>query len=120
MLGIKIDDVALPVDPSAFQVTISDLDDGESTTRAADGTLTRDRIAVKRQINIAWNTIKAAHASTILTMVAPVSFNLLYPDPQTGTMLTKKFYVGNRSAAIAVVKSDGLWWNGMDFTLIEF
>lgn len=119
MLGIKIDGVALPVDPFKFQVIYSDLDDGESTTRAADGTLTRDRIATKVQLQLNFNTVKSTHASTILTMVKPVFFTVKYPDPEANEMLTKTFYSGNRPAAIAVSKPDGLYWNGLDFTLIE-
>ena len=119
MLGIKINGVSLPVDPFAFKVTISDLDDGETTTRATDGTLTRDRIAVKRQIQMTWNAVSNANASTILQLIKDPEFEIYYPDPEIGTFVTKTFYAGNRPAAIAVVKPTGLWWSGMDFTFVE-
>lgn len=119
MLGIKINGVALPVDPIVFKVTISDLDDEEGTTRGGDGTLNRDRVAVKRNIQLTFNTVSAAHASTILKMVKNVFFDVEYPDPEEGDFLTKTFYASNRPAAIAVKKTEGLFWNGLDFTLIE-
>jgi len=117
-MTIKINGVAI-VTPSEFQVTILDIDNGESTSRAADGTLNRDRIVVKRQIEMSWNLLKPAEISLILRQMADVFFEVEYPDPQEGTYITKTFYVGNRPAPVAIEKNGQLLWKGLKVTLTE-
>ena len=116
---IKINGVAISNYPSEFNVTILDLDNAESSVRTANGTLTRDRIAVKRQIDMGWGLLKWSEVSAILTAMASTFFTLYYPDPYTGAYETKTFYVGNRPALTTLSKGSDIYWSGLKFTLTE-
>ncbi|WMT39748.1 hypothetical protein RE628_20480 [Paenibacillus sp. D2_2] len=116
---LKINSQEIAEYPSSFQVTTMDLDDGESTVRTADGTLNRDRIAVKRQIEMAWGPLKWDRISSILRSMEDVFFPVTYPDPMTGKYETKTFYVGNRPAPFAVAQGTEIMWNGLKVTLTE-
>jgi hypothetical protein len=116
MLKINGNDV---VTPAEFSVTILDLDNGESSVRTADGTLNRDRIAVKRQLDITWPVMNRSDTSTILQAMSGVFFTVNYPDPYTGDYETKTFYVGNRPVPVAIVKESEIYWGGLKVTLIE-
>lgn len=118
-MDLKINGVMIPVFPKEFKVTVLDIDDGSSTVRTSDGTLNRDRIAVKRQIDMSWGVLKWAEASALLQAVSPVFFDVYYPDPMTGQYETKTFYVGNRPAPVAVAKGSEILWNDFTMTLTE-
>lgn len=118
-MQIKINGTEIPVYPSDFSVTTLDLDNGESTVRTADGTLNRDRVAVKRQLDITWPPLSWSDTSTILTAMQDVFFSVYYPDPVTGQHETKTFYVGNRPIPVAIVKGNDIIWGNLKVTLIE-
>jgi len=117
---IKINGVATPRFPSSFSVIISDLDDGSTTTRTMDGLLHRDRIATKRKINLKFNFLFWDELSTLLKQIQEVFFEVEYPDPQTGLVETKTFYVGNRTAPVSQYNKLGeLYWVNIAFNFIE-
>lgn len=118
-MQLSINGQEIGVYPSQFTVTTMDLDDGESTVRTADGTLNRDRIAVKRQIEMSWGPLPWSKISAILSAMENVFFPFTYPDPMTGKYETKTFYVGNRPAPFAVAKGSEIMWNGLKVTLTE-
>lgn len=105
--------------PSSFQVTVLDLDDGNSSVRTADGTLNRDRVAVKRQIDMTWGMLTEKQISSILQAMGNVFFDFSYPDPMMGATITKNVYVGNRPAPFAVESNGTVLWNGLKLTLTE-
>lgn len=113
---LKINGVAIAT-PKVFQVDIEDLD-GE-TNRNANGDLLRDRIAVKRKLNCEWGPLTNEECSILLKSVKDVFFSVTYPDPQEGTMLTKRMYVGSRSAPMYQIVNGVAKWNGVKFNLIE-
>lgn len=118
-MELKIDTVLIDAYPEKFVVDVMDLDDGEATKRTADGTLVRDRIAVKRQISMDFGILAPTEISGILEAVSGVFFDLYYPDPQTGTYITKNFYVSNRTAPFVVESGGTLLWGGLSMTLTE-
>jgi len=118
-MRIKINGVEPPVQPSKFEPSLMDLDDEETTTRTADGTLTRDRIAVKRQFPAEWPAMRWDHLSTILKLMKDEFVEIYYPDPETGQYETKTFYAGNRKTGVAIEKNGVLWWSGLQVTLTE-
>ena len=110
-MQIKINGVNIAKTPSTFSVTVLDLDNSESTFRSANGTLTRDRIAVKRQIDMEWGMLlTTAEISAILTSMGALFFTVTYLDPYTGTEQTKTFYVGNRQVPVAYSKNGVTMW----------
>lgn len=76
------------------QINIVDVD-GEST-RNAEGTLTRDRIAIKRKINFEFGIMTKEELSIVLTAVSNSSFSVTYTDPQSNKDKTGEFYAGDR------------------------
>lgn len=116
---LAIDGVEIAAYPIEFQAKVMDLDNAETTVRTADGTLSRDRITVKRQIEISWNALQWEDVSAILQAMSGQFFELTYPDPMTGQQETKSFYVGDRQAPIAINKNGVYWWGGLQMTLTE-
>lgn len=116
---LKINDVEIGTYPAEFSVTPLDIDNGESTVRTANGTLNRDRVAVKRQIDMSWGILTWPQVSSILQAMSGVFFDFYYPDPMTGTYVTKSFYVGNRPCPVAYSKDGILLWSGLKVTLTE-
>ncbi|NWL87549.1 hypothetical protein DMN77_08020 [Paenibacillus sp. 79R4] len=121
-MEIKINgaEIAAYPAPDGFTVTTLDLDDGEASGRTTDGTMTRSRIAVKRQIQMSFSALPWKTTSALLQQVKDEYVNVTYPDPMTGKYETKSFYVGDRPALVALEDFDGtLWWSGVQFTLTE-
>ena len=118
-MTLKIDGVEIAEYPSAFTVTPLDIDNGESTVRTADGTLTRDRVAVKRQIDMEWGVVTWDVMASLLQSMSGVFFEFYYPDPMSGAYETKTFYVGNRPAPTALSKGSEIYWSGLKVTLTE-
>ena len=114
---LSINGVEIP-SPDSYSVTISDLD--ASANRSANGTLFRDRIAVKRTIEIGWTLLSSAELSTVLQAVSPVFFSVIYLDPQLNALKSGTFYVSDRPQSIAVKQSDGSYkWRNVSFSLVE-
>jgi len=116
---IAINGTELPKYPNKFQVRVMDLDDGETTTRTADGSLSRDRIAVKRQIEMTWPAMRWEELSALLQLMQDEFVNVTYPDPMTGQQETKVFYAGDRTAPIAFERGGVMWWEGLEVTMTE-
>nr|WP_246628170.1 DUF6711 family protein [Paenibacillus oenotherae] len=119
MLKINNVEIAAYPKPGDFKVTILDLDDGESTVRTSDGTLHRDRIAVKRQVEMSFAPLPDNKISAILQAMSAPFFDFYYPDPMVGGYVTKRMYVGNRPAAVPIERNGVLWWDGLQITLTE-
>ena len=112
---LKINGVAIAT-PKTYEVTIQDLD-GESN-RNASGNMIRDRIAVKRKINLEWPPLSQWEVSTLLNAVSSVFFTVEFPDPQLG-MITKIMYVGDRTAPAYQYKNGVVKWSGLKMNFIE-
>lgn len=104
--------------PRGFNVTVMDID-SENTTRSANGTLNRDRVAVKRQIEIDFVPLNMPEISQLLQSISNAFFEVYYPDPMEGKYITKTFYVGNRPCPAAIEKNGALLWDGLKITLTE-
>ena len=114
---IKINGVAIAT-PKIYEATVSDLD-GESNRNAA-GQLIRDRIAVKRKLNLEWGPLSQSEIAPILNAVSGVFFTVTFPDPQLG-IITKTMYVGDRTAPAYVydTKTKQVKWSGLKMNFIE-
>lgn len=102
--------------PKTYEATVTDLD-GESN-RNANGELIRDRIAVKRKLNLEWGPLTQAEIQTLLSAVSSVFFTVTFPDPQSG-MITKTMYVGDRTAPAYSFINGEVKWQGLKMNFIE-
>lgn len=104
--------------PDTYEVVIADLD--ASANRSGNGTLFRDRIAVKRTINMSWLFLSQQELGALLNSVSPVFFSVTYLDPQTMGENTGTFYVSDRTAGVAVKNADGSYrWRDVSLSLVE-
>lgn len=112
---IKVNGVDITA-PSAYEVTIQDLD-GESN-RNASGNMIRDRIAVKRKLNLEWPPLSQNEVSALLNAVSSAFFTVTFPDPQLG-MINKTMYVGDRTSPAYQYKNEEVKWSGLKMNFIE-
>lgn len=104
------------VTPKSMSVSISDIDG--DTGRNANGTIVRDRVAIKRKIELEWGMLTQAEISQLLNAVSSVFFNVTFIDPQQG-QVTKTMYVGDRSAPVFSFNEKFKPWSGLKMNLIE-
>ena len=104
--------------PKTFEVEIADID-GE-TNRNVKGDLTRDRIAVKRKLNLEWPPLTQSEISILLKSVSSVFFTVTFPDPELG-IITKTMYVGDRTAPAYFYdeKIQEVKWSGLKMNFVE-
>jgi hypothetical protein len=114
---------ALPA-PKSMNVIVQDID-AATTTRSANGTMLRDRVAggetAKRKIELEWVGLNASKVSAILQSIGDEFFKVQYPDTYTGTERTAVFYVGDRSAEMYSynLHGDGILWRSLKANFVE-
>lgn len=116
---LKINGVEIAEYPEKFIPTILDIDDSDTSVRMSDGTLNRNRIAVKRQLEMSWGVLEWEAVSSILKAMENVFFDVYYPDIMSGQYETRTFYVGNRPAPFVVSQGGRIMWSGLKITLTE-
>lgn len=114
---LKVNGVAIAT-PSVCQVDIADID-GEGANRNANGEMLRDRVAVKRKLNLEWGALEDSQISTLLKAVSSIFFTVEFPDPMEGKRLTKTFYVGDRNAPMYSCSKGKNLWSGLKMNFIE-
>lgn len=102
--------------PKAMSISINDID--AETGRNANGTIVRDRVAVKRKIECEWGMLTQDEMQTLLNAVTPVFFSVKYIDPQSGTT-TKTMYVGDRTAPVYNFNNKFKPWSSLKMNFIE-
>lgn len=112
---ITIGGSAIPT-PSTFQSNVMDINKAE---RNANGTLIIERITTKRKLELSWNYLSQANLATLFTAVSPVTFTVVYPDPQTGAARSGTFYAGDRSAGMIDYQNNIPRYKDVKFNLIE-
>lgn len=112
---IKINYEDMPT-PSKFLVGINDISNAE---RNAQGEMMIDRVATKRKLEIEWKSLKPESMSTLLNAVKEIFFDVTYPDPMTGGIETKTFYVGDRSVPMYNYNNGDIRWEGVKMNFIE-
>lgn len=113
MININGFDVTKYVKP--YKVSLQDLD-SDSSVRNVKGEMMRDRIAVKRKIELEFGPLQSDDIRAILGAIAGVFFNVSFIDPLEGHM-TRQMYCGDRTAAL--YSSNAELWTGLKFNLIE-
>jgi hypothetical protein len=113
---LKVNGVVLKT-PKVFKVDVEDID--SESGRNAKGEMNRDRVGVKRKLNIEWGPLDDREISRILQSVQEVFFEATYPDPVEGKPITKTFYVGTRSAPTYSWHDVFPKWEGLSMNFIE-
>lgn len=80
----------------------------------------RDRLAIKRTLNIKCRALNTQEASVVLKAIEPEYINVQHTDPAEGGTVTRIMYVRNAEAPYLVEQpKGGDWWEGVSFQLIE-
>lgn len=114
---LQIDGVWIP-DPSSLQWGIQSVSDSNAG-RTTDGLMHVNLITRKRKIELEWTGVSFVVASEILHAVNPETFNVTYLDALTNTRLTKKFYVGDRTAMVYSYTDGYKRYQNVAFNIIE-
>lgn len=123
-IGSAADSLTALPPPQTLTVSLQDID-AATTTRSANGTMLRDRVAggasAKRKLELEWPAMDVSKAKTILQAVQDEFFFVRYPDPYTGGMRTAQFYAGDRSAPMYSFNlyGRGILWRNLSFNLVE-
>jgi hypothetical protein len=112
---ITIDGTEIPA-PDSYVPGIMDISKAE---RNANGTMIIERIATKRKLSLAWQQISDRDLSTLLTLVSPVFFDVVYPDPQDKNLRSGTFYCGDRNVEGITYKNSVMYWKNLKFDIIE-
>lgn len=105
-------------DPSEMTIGIQDVS-APDAGRSLDGVMHKMTITQKRTIQVAWWQPSPSVVASVLTKVKPEYFPVQYTDPESNTLVTKTFYVGDRSAPLQVWGDGTKRYSKLSFKLIE-
>lgn len=122
----------LNVTPSAMTWSLMDISAADSG-RLADGTMWKNRVAMKRKLEFEFNGWKFEWVSSLLKIVSGVDdngdflnttwhgqlFYVTYPDMLTGRYETRRFYVGDRECPVYIWWDDNKVISKISFNCIE-
>lgn len=94
--------------------------DGPNAGRALDGTMYRDRVAIKDKWTVNCKPLTASEAKIVLSAIQGEYFTCsITPHPQTGTTKTFQAYSNDVPAQYLMVKNGVEYWSGISFPIIE-
>ena len=120
VLKINNTDISDYIAPGGVKWTRSDVD-GTNAGRGLDGTMIRDRVAIKRRLDVTCRAMTLSEVSTVLALIEPEFVSVTYTDPRAGGAVTTTMYSNNIPATLSTFKKpDGTeMWTGLTFPLIE-
>lgn len=120
MSVLTINGVAV-VNPTSFQWQLDDLSSDDSGEDLS-GYTHKDIIRRKRHLNLEWGSLPFATAHSIIAAASGAAdFDVTFPDLLTGGPITRRMYVGTRSAPFLVYNEEKgqMYVSGVSFDLIE-
>lgn len=119
-----VDDTLLEVDGVAVKCP-SDLTWGLQDVSKSDAGRTnnalmhKNRIAQKRMISLSWKGLTPQECHRIVLAFNPEYIQVRYWDALDGDMVTRTFYVGDRTAQLATWTKDKKVYRDISFDIIE-
>ena len=102
-----------------FKWQRADLDSGESQ-RLMNGELLRHRVTTKYNVSVKCKPLKTDAASIVLKAIKPPKLTCRYLDPESGTVVERTCYADNVPSQVMVMIDDEPYWDGIEFSLIEY
>lgn len=94
--------------------------DGPNAGRTLDGTMIRDRRAIKIRWDVTCRPLLASELATVLSLIEPVYVSLTYSNPVTNSTSTGSFYANNFPVQFSMITKNGQeYWTGLTFPLIQ-
>jgi hypothetical protein len=110
----SVDGVAVK-SPSVYKWKLEDLSASDAG-RTEDTVMDKKRIGQLVGIELQWNKVSIADASTILKLFNPEYIKVEYLDAMQGTYVERRFYVGERS--VPLYNGELGLWDNITFNLI--
>lgn len=111
------------IDPSSMEYQLYDLDSGDSTGRNLEGSMLRDRVAVKEKVVMEFPPMQAQDFTTMMALISQPFFQCRYYSLNTGTERDVTMYVGDRSAkryyTLDAENNKVQIWKDIKFNFIE-
>lgn len=93
--------------------------DGANAGRTQDGTMERDRVAIKYRWDVTCRPLTASEQATLLTLINDQYFLLEYTDPVDNAVKTAECYSNNFPSTYLIQYPNGTeYWNGLAFPVI--
>ena len=110
-------------DPSSLTWGLQDISSAD-TGRTQTGKMIINRVAQKVKLSVVFNGVTLAQSAQILTAFNPTSndnpyIRVKYPNPQTGNIEGRVFYLGDRSAPVYMYTTNKKIMQNISFDLIE-
>ena len=112
----SIDGVAFPYIPSSYQWTLEDIS-AASAGRTEDTVMHKKMLRQVVALELGWQNVRGAVASGVLKAFNKEYLTVRYLDPKENAYVTKRFYVGNRTAPMYSETLDV--WSNISFKIIE-
>ena len=93
--------------------------DGPNAGRALDGTMYRDRVAVKYRWDVTCKPLTSQETSIVLSLIEPEYIRVPYLDPVTNSETTSECYSNNIPAQYLMNIGGKEYWTGITFPVIE-
>lgn len=113
----KIDGVEIPC-PSSFTWGLQDVSDSDAG-RTKDTIMHKNRVGQKRKLSIGYNNPRPDVVSAVLKAINPEYISVTYEDAMSGTMETRTFYAGDRTAPMKYWYVGNRMYSSLSFELIE-
>lgn len=117
MAIIKFDGVTLR-DPSSMQWSLQRVSSPDAG-RTLDGVMHVEQVTQKRKLELSWNYISSADASTIIQAANPEYIEVYYFDFLDGEYETRTFYTGDQSIPVYTFQDDYKIVSSVSFNIIE-
>ena len=108
--------------PSKITWSVQDIS-APDAGRTLDGIMHKERLAVggqKRKMKLDWNLVKyGTESSAILSTFTPEYLQIKYPDPQSGAVVTKNFYTGDKEMNLITWLDGKQYYTNLSFSIIE-
>lgn len=102
--------------PSAMSPMIYDITEAE---RDSTGTMHIDLVATKYKLECSWAYLTQEQMTHILNAINPITFNVTFTDPKSGSDKTMNVYKGDRTIPILFIKEGKNYYKDFKVNFIE-
>lgn len=92
--------------------------DSSKSARTLDGTMNRNRVAVKRKLSLTCKRLTTEQLRSLSNALSPVFVPVTYLDPEQG-VITKTFYSSQLKSATWATVGGKTYWDNSQFELVE-
>lgn len=115
MAVLTIGGVVVPT-PTALTPSMYDITEGE---RDSTGTMHIDLICTKYKLECSWAALTQENMSKILNAIKPITFDVTFVDPESGSNKTINVYKGDRSMPFLKIENGNITYKDFKVNFVE-